>query len=218
MISMVKENDIKDRILSVARERFFKFGFSSVTMDDMAYELGMSKKTLYKHFPSKTDLLQQVVVQFQDYIENVITRIIHNESLDFVEKLRQLWAFLAMELSKVGPAFLQDMQRKAPGLWRDIDRRRREILQHTMGDLINEGVRKKVFRSDVHQQLLLLMYSTLIQGVVNPEVASDLPLSVSQAHEAIRKVFFEGILTEEARKKHHGRRPRTPQSMRRRQR
>ncbi len=201
----MSDDAIRNRILRAARDRFFKFGFSKVTMDELAQDLGMSKKTLYKFFPSKSDLLRQVMAAMQNEVEVGLDRILRDDSRTFVEKWKQLWTFIALEISQIKPPFLEDLKRGAPDLWRDADRRRREIIQATMGKLMKEGMRKKVFRRDIDEQLLLLMFLALVQNVVNPDTLSQLPLSASQAYEAVRKVFFEGILTDQAREEYRDR-------------
>src|SRR5438874_10407025 len=54
-------NSTRQRIVDAARAHFFSHGFRSVTMDDLAEELGVSKKTLYNHFPGKIELLEAVL-------------------------------------------------------------------------------------------------------------------------------------------------------------
>ncbi len=63
---MTDDIEIKDRILSRAEEMFLKFGYSKVTMDEIAANIGMSKKTLYKFFPSKEELVTG------DYLQNAL--------------------------------------------------------------------------------------------------------------------------------------------------
>ncbi|OGG55831.1 MAG: hypothetical protein A3F84_24780 [Candidatus Handelsmanbacteria bacterium RIFCSPLOWO2_12_FULL_64_10] len=196
---MSGDPQIRDRILETAREQFFQLGFTKVTMDEIASGLGMSKKTLYRFFSGKDELLREVVELNRGEIERGLDEILQDRGLSFAEKLKRLMAFLAMKLSRIGPLFMQDLHRNAPELWKEIEAFRRQKATSVFGDLIEEGVRKGVFRGDVDRQLLTLMYVNLIQGIIHAEVLSQLPLSASQAFEAIIKVLFEGILTDEFR-------------------
>ena len=67
----------RERIVAGGRRHFFANGFRGVTMEDLAEELGMSKKTLYAHFPSKTSLLQAVMVSKFQEVEVDLDRITH---------------------------------------------------------------------------------------------------------------------------------------------
>lgn len=196
---MSSDLETRNRILETVREQFFKSGFTRVTMDEIASGLGMSKKTLYRFFPGKDELLREVVKLNMREIERGIDAIVQDESRRFVEKLKELMTFLAMRLAKIGPLFMQDLQRNAPEIWKEIEAFRRQKAMSLFGGLIDEGIQKGVFRSDLNQQLLTLMYANLIQSILNAEALSQLPLSASQAFEAISKVLFEGILTDEAR-------------------
>jgi AcrR family transcriptional regulator len=204
---MARDREIRNRILETAQERFLRFGFVKVTMDELAYEMGMSKKTLYQHFSSKEQLLREIIKLVHKEIETATDRILHDNDLHFVDKLRHLMAFLAMQLSRMGQPLLQDLQRSAPDVWKQIDEWRQKRILANFGNLLNEGMRKGAFKRDVDQQLVVLIYSTLIQRIINPEILSQLPLSAAQAFETIIKVIFEGILTDEARAEYRARQP-----------
>src|ERR671925_2218500 len=77
------------RIVTAARRHYFAHGFRGVTMDDLAEELGMSKKTLYASFPSKLDLLQAVLVDKFRSVEADLDRVM-SSSKDVLDALHQL--------------------------------------------------------------------------------------------------------------------------------
>src|SRR5918992_4599534 len=77
------------RIITVARQHFFAHGFRGVTMDDLAGELGMSKKTLYASFPTKTDLLRAVLLDKFHRVEVDLQRIAAGFSNDMLGSLHQ---------------------------------------------------------------------------------------------------------------------------------
>ena len=195
-----------NRILETARDKFFQLGFARVTMDELARDLGISKRTLYEHFPSKEMLLREVLKQLAEEIEARIEATLHDKTSDFVDKLIQVWAFMASRISKIRPLFQSDLQRRAPEIWKEFDARRARIIQQKFGELVKRGVHNKTFRRDIDVQLLILIFSTLIQRIMNPETLSQLPFSAPQAFEAILRVMFEGILTDQGRVSFHARR------------
>lgn len=197
---------MKDRILETARDKFFQLGFTRVTMDEIARDLGISKRTLYEHFTSKEELLREGLKRMTKEVETTIEETLRDETSDFVDKLIQVWTFMASRLSKIGPVFQSDLQRHAPGVWKEVDSRRSRIVKKKFGELFKKGAQNKTFRSDINAQLLILIFSTLIQRIINPETLSQLPFSASQAFEAIISVMFEGILTDQGRASFHARR------------
>src|SRR5262249_25167414 len=117
------------RIVEAARRDFFAHGFRGVTMDDLAAALGMSKKTLYAHFPSKKAVLEAMLVEkFRD-LETEVARITAESSTDFATGLERLLACLQRHAGEIQPPFVRDMQREAPGLFKVVERRRREVIQ-----------------------------------------------------------------------------------------
>src|SRR5215469_9467560 len=107
----------RERIVAGARRHFFANGFRGVTMDDLAAELGMSKKTLYAHFPSKTALLEAVIlVKFRD-IEATLSRVTSECANDFAGALRELLAAIQQHTGEIQPSFLRDLQRETPEMF-----------------------------------------------------------------------------------------------------
>src|SRR6186997_1504181 len=87
-----KNSSIRQRIVDAARVHFFSHGFRSVTMDDLAEELGISKKTLYAHFPGKIDLLQAVLADKFACVEATLKEVTRAHRHDFPAALQELLA------------------------------------------------------------------------------------------------------------------------------
>ncbi|MGE5335771.1 MAG: TetR/AcrR family transcriptional regulator, partial [Nitrososphaerota archaeon] len=86
------EQTVRRRILAGAEKLFTTYGYSRVSMDELAAELGMSKKTLYKHFPTKEALLLQVIEAFYAQLNADIEAIRLDEALSFPEKMTRFIA------------------------------------------------------------------------------------------------------------------------------
>ena len=206
---MANSPENRHRILDTAREHFFTLGFTKVTMDEMAHELGMSKKTLYQYFPGKKELLREALLGINLKINEGLEGIIHDNQIDFSEKLERALGFVASELPRFSPLFLRDIQRHAPDIWQELDRRRSQSIKKYLGALIHEGIHKGVLRKDVDAEFLVLLFSTLILNIINPETLSRLPLSTTQAFANINQVVFRGILTDKGRAKYQAMRSST---------
>lgn len=189
----------KERILMAARDRFLLHGFSKVTTEELTSSLGISKKTLYKYFPSKEALLRGILQSFIRETSQRVENIVQDESLDFTEKLQALLRLLGKQLSRIGRPFMEDLQKSTPVLWKEVEDFRREKLLSNFRILFEEGIRQGKIRSDLNPEFLTTMYSSTIESIVNPWVLSKLPVSGSQALTTIIQVYFQGILTDEAR-------------------
>src|SRR2546429_10000498 len=118
---MADDLETRKRILNKAREQFFRHGFTKVTLDEMAQEMGVSKKTIYKFFPSKTEILRELLNWKLQEVEDGLKRIRHGGGKDFVEKMTQFYTFAAVHLSEFGQPFIRDLARIAPYIWTKLE-------------------------------------------------------------------------------------------------
>jgi len=199
---MSEQNEIKERILEKAEEIFFQFGYTKANVSDIASSLGMSKKTLYKYYPGKEAILRELIKSMKGNIDSELCSIWSDENLDYVVKLKNIMNCCGTHISKLRGPLLEDLRKNIPEVWEDINKMRVKTAEPEFTALINEGVENKVFRDDIYQRLILLMYINAIQGIINPEVLSQLPLTADQVFETIIKILFEGILTTDGRAKY----------------
>src|ERR1700683_3946375 len=99
-------NPVSAGILKIARAHFFVRGFRSVTMDDLALEMGMSKKTLYAHFESKTALLQAVMRDKMSSVEADLERATSDTPDDFPARLQALLSCLRAHTEEIGEPYV----------------------------------------------------------------------------------------------------------------
>lgn len=187
------------RIVAAARRSFFANGFRSVTMDDLAMELGMSKKTLYAHFSSKTALLEAIFQEKFREIETELTRIGEESIADFAAGLQQLLGCFHRHTAEIQPAFVRDIQREAPEFFQKIARRRHDLIQQHFGKLLNEGRRQGLIRKDVPVHLIVEILLAATQAIMNPPRMAELGLTPASGFSAITSVILQGVITEEGR-------------------
>jgi len=196
---MHEENEIKERILRQAEQLFFQFGYSKVTMDEIAASIGISKKTLYKFFPGKEYLFKELITTMKCSIDVHIDNVWNDEKMDFMDKLKSVMNFIGKQTTRLQAPLLEDLHKNFPELWQEIHDFRKANAVTRFTAFINEGVKTGVFRKDIDRELIVLFYLHAIQGLINPETLSQLPYTANQVFDAIIRIIFEGILTEEGR-------------------
>jgi len=209
LLTGLADQTARQRILAVARQHFLAHGFHRVTMDDLADELGMSKKTIYAQFPSKTALLEAVLLEKFRSIEEELEVITAQCSADFPRGLERLLACVQRHTDEIRPPFLRDMQREAPELFRLVQARRRKIIQHYFSALLGEGRRAGLIRKDVPVYLIIEILLGAVEAIVNPVRLAELDLSPQDVITPILSVILEGALTSERKTKQLSTRART---------
>jgi AcrR family transcriptional regulator len=187
-------------LVEAARAHFFSHGFRSVTMDDLADELGISKKTLYAHFPSKIALLEAVLADKFADVEAKLEGITLEHPHDFPAALRELLASTQGELDEIKPPFARDMRQKAPQVFKIVERRRAELIQRFFGKLFAEGQRTGMVRKDLPAELMIEILLAAVQAIVNPAKVEELGLTPKTGFASVVKVVLEGVLTRQGRK------------------
>jgi AcrR family transcriptional regulator len=192
-------DETRSRITEAARSQFLRFGLTPVTTDQIATAAGISKATLYKYFPSKEELFREVVVGLLKEVEAGVDGLIAGRKFEFGEKLAEILRFMGIKLAQLGGIITLDMQRSAPTIWKEVRDFRRERIFAKLKLILEEGRRSGVFRKDVDQDFLILLYATIIQEVMNPAALIPFSLSFAEAFRMIVEIMLSGILTEKGR-------------------
>jgi AcrR family transcriptional regulator len=169
-------------------------------MDDLAEELGISKKTLYAHFPGKFDLLEAVLADKFAGVEATLKAVSQAHPHDLPATLRDLLAGTQRELDEIKPPFVRDMRQKAPDVFKLVERRRGALIQRYFGEFFVEGQRGGMVRKDVPAKLMIEILLAIIQSIMNPPKMEELGMMPKEGFTGILKIVLEGALTSKGRK------------------
>jgi len=199
---MHTEIEIKDRILNKAYELFTKFGFNKVTMQEISDSMGMSKKTLYKFFEGKEQIIREIIENKKCDIDNYLEKLWTDESLDFVEKISSMMKFIKTQLPNMRGPLFEDLKKNIPEIWTEINESRKKYIREKYSRLLREGIKKGSVRKDLDEEVVMLVYINAIHNILVPEVLSELPLTAEQVFDTIVTTLFMGIFTDEGREKY----------------
>lgn len=192
-----EETSVKNRIMDHAMVQFHQSGFAHVSVEEITSALGMSKKTFYKYFDSKEDLVRQIVLRITGDITVQIESIITADR-PFVLKLNGLISVLHARFTKFSTPLLRDLQIHAPAIWSYIQEFRRTKIIAVWGQLIAQGQQEGFIRPEINPRLLLLSIIGVVESVVNPHTLAEESFSTEQAMRGIIDMLFRGILTQDA--------------------
>jgi AcrR family transcriptional regulator len=190
------------RILLQARAHFFTHGYRSCTMDDLAAELGMSKKTLYVHFTSKEKIMRAVIEQLGREIRAEADALFADRHLGFSEKLRGFASGMVQRLAQLNPRTLRDLQRFAPDLYALMVEMRQKNIPYIFGRFIEEGQLAGKVRTDLNPVFAVEFFLQAMQGFIQPATLDRLKMAPHELFPRAIDLFFGGLLTPAGRKEH----------------
>ena len=189
---------MQDKIIEQIEDKLFREGFYKTTMDDVASELGMSKKTIYKFFPSKEDLVMAIAKHFMNSLKNKIVPALNSDK-NAIEKLAELINILATASEKVSTKRMEEMKKHFPGLWNEIDSFRTRMMFGNITKVIEQGKAEGLF-IDFPTPIVMNILVASIRNVVNPDFILNNNFSIIEAARSAFKIIIGGIVTEKGKK------------------
>ena len=194
------EPDVGRRILAAARAQLFSFGYSALTMDELAQELGMSKKTLYVHFASKDALVEAILAEFMGEIRASSDALFADAALSFTVKLHRFSEAMVKRFARMNPHVFRDLQRCAPHIYRHIEELRHRNIPHIFGQMLRQGQAAGMVRTDIDPAFAIEFWRPAIQSLMHPDTLERLQLHPDQMFTKAINLFFGGLLTPAGRK------------------
>lgn len=189
-----------DRILDAARRHLFTYGYSALTMDEIAAELGISKKTVYVHYESKDAIVEAILSRFVAEVRANAEAIFNDRALSFPAKLHRFSETMVQKFMRVNPHVFRDLQRSAPHIYRKIEELRHNNIPHVFGQLVREGQAAGMIRADIDPGFAIEFWRPAIQSLMHPDTLERLKLSPDQMFTRAINLFFGGLLTPAGRK------------------
>jgi len=190
------------RILEKALEKFTTLGYAKTTMDEIAAELGMSKKTLYKYFATKLDVMEALIQTNFDYLNQRCDAVLAGP-LPAIEKLAGVSRVIVDQQQRLATKpMMESVRDHLPHIWRRIETFRRERKRKNMDSIIKQGIREGTFRTGIDREMFDNFLSGAINEGIHPEVLIHAHYSMGDAFLGLMDIFMNGILTTDGRKQY----------------
>lgn len=189
--------DERIKILKFSRDKFIKEGFYKVTMDQIASELRVSKKTIYKYFPSKENLVQESVEFIKGYVSASVIKVIESEE-NAIIKIVGVVTIISNLWINVKDNILVDLEKHYPKVWQEMDEFRTMMMTKNITKLFEQGKREGWVK-DYPSEIIRTIFMGGVKAVVNPDFFVDSQLSISKAIEMSFEIMLNGLLTEKGK-------------------
>ena len=186
--------ELRERILTGADELFCKFGVKRITMDDVAKQLGMSKKTIYLHFKDKNEL---VYVLIQNMLEAQM-KVMDAQSAIAANAVQEVFfvvTHLQDMLSKMNPMIFYDLQKYHPEVWTLFKNFRYSYMKECLMKNLNWGVKEGLFRDNLNFEIIATMRIEQCDMVFNQIVFPPGKYMISDVLTEITEHYLYGLCT-----------------------
>lgn len=185
----------RQRILLAARRHFFALGFASCTMDCLASELGMSKKTLYQHFRRKEAIIDELMALKMAAVSGGFEAALGAADLTFAERAQRMVRHAHEQFSEVSAVFLHDLRRFHPACYARLEEFRARVAPGIWERLLRMGIDAGCVRPEVDPAFVGRLFPVMMQSLLHPETLQRFSM---QPHEMLGRFFhllFAGVLT-----------------------
>ena len=183
--------ELKERIIETAMRLFTDNGIRSITMDEIAASLGISKRTLYEIFVDKEALLEECIRRGQDE-NDAYLRSVQATARNVLEVLLKCYQRSIEKYHATNRLFFEDIK-KYPKAYELMTRRQDMDSEHVI-NFFREGVRQGIFRSDVHFGIINFLLHKQLDVLMHTDISER--FSFLEVYEAIVFTCIRGISTE----------------------
>jgi AcrR family transcriptional regulator len=184
----------KDKIMLGAEELFFKFGIKSMTMDDIARHLGMSKKTIYQFFEDKDALVTYLVNEHIKKNEKEMC-VFAESSKNAIHEVFISLTHINEMFSKANPLLFHDMQKYHVTAWNSFKSFKDGCLTKIVVDNLKRGISEGLYREDINIKILAHMRVHEIEMTFNPYIFPPTQFNMLEVMQQLLKHFLLGICT-----------------------
>lgn len=176
---------MKDKIISKAKEMFLKLGFKSITMDDIACEMCISKKTIYKYFSNKDILIEESIQVVHKEINETIDQIV-SQNFNAIEENFEIKRMFKEMFKSAESSPIYQLKKHYPEIYDKVLNMQIEVCVKCFRDNIVKGINEGLYRKDLDIDNYVKFYYTLIfninENTMLEKDAQELELKALEYH------------------------------------
>lgn len=185
---------MNESIIEKAAELFLTHGFKSVTMDEIATEMGISKKTIYQHFKNKQDLVEAVTSYLFVKISGGIDAICALDQ-NPIEEIFQIKNFIMKNLKDESTSPIYQLQKYYPKIHKSLMKLQLEKMDDCVVDNLKKGIEQGLYRNNLNLELIGRFYFAGMTSIKNVELFDPIKFGTKEIQEHYLEYHLRGICT-----------------------
>ena len=190
---------MKEQLLNTATELFLSQGFKSITMDDIAREMGMSKKTVYSFYANKEAIVSASAMQMLTDVCSGIDTIFERE-LNPIEELYDIKKYVLEHINGERTSPMYQLQKYYPKIHQTLRKSQYEYMQSSVTRNVLKGIEQGLFISDISVEFVVNIYFTGMTGIKDETIFPKSAFPVSDLFDMYLEYHIRGIVTPKGRK------------------
>lgn len=191
--------EAQEKILKTSIALFFKFGIKHVTMDDIAKELGMSKKTIYQFYKEKDELVNQLCeIEMQE--KELQFNSFSKEAKDPIHEIILISENMRLMMQNINPIFFLDMQKFYPTAFKRFQFFKENCAYQNVLDNIKKGIELGIYREEIDPEFAARYRLAQIDMLMFGNSFSYEKMSFIKTHELVMEMFVYGLCTSKGHK------------------
>ncbi|WP_347923069.1 TetR/AcrR family transcriptional regulator [Pontimicrobium sp. SW4] len=185
---------MREKIIHKSADLFLSYGFKSVTMDDIANALGISKKTIYQHFDNKTKLVEATTLSLFNIISYGIDAICALEK-NPIEEIYDIKRFVSEHLKDEKSSPQYQLQKYYPKIYNTLKGKQFDVMYQCVNANLKRGIKLKIYRDTIHVDFITRIYFNGILAIKDEDLFSKKKFSVNMLLDNYLEYHLRGICT-----------------------
>jgi AcrR family transcriptional regulator len=190
--------ETRQRILEIAMAQFARFGVRTITMEDLARQAGISKKTIYQEFEDKKDLVKAVFAAILEQDRKRLAFILEQGD-GVIEHLVQTSKLMRERLTSINPLVILEVQKYFPEAWNLFESFKQETIQQDLIKVLERGKELGYFRPEIDSRVLARVRLTQVTSAFDPKNFAEPDYNLVEEQMIVLDHFLHGIFTEKGR-------------------
>lgn len=188
----MKNLTTETKLLISIRDLFVKFGIKSLTMDDIARQLGISKKTLYLSFSNKKDLVKKVMEYQISNIQCDVVEMCSGEG-NAIDELMGIGKKVNEGLSDAHPSIMFDIQKYYPQAWKVLMNHKEEFVFNKMLTNLYDGIEQGLYRENLNPEVITKAFMVMTEAMMSNQLAIPGKFNFQELHLELMRYHIRGI-------------------------
>ncbi len=183
------------KIIQTANKHFTKYGIRSVSMDDIARELGMSKKTIYEKVGNKEELIKKAM-EFHIQLDCEMTAELQKKKGNAIDEMLSIADFVIQELSDLNPSVIYDLKKYYRNIWEMMETHRYTHIHTNILRNLQSGIEQGLYRENIRPELIAHFYTGIVNVLTEGDSLEQKKYTVAEAYIEAFKYHIYGIASE----------------------